>query len=233
MKIELREARKRFGETEVLRGLTLQIEAGQRVGLVGPNGSGKSTLVRLLLGLLSAEGSVRVDGLDPFCGHAQLLPKMGYVPQNPPQWSAPVSEVVATVCGLRGIGEAEVKKLCLRLSLEWDSIQDRPLRNLSGGMKQKLLIALALSSSASLFILDEPTASLDARSRELFFQLYAERARGATLVLCSHRLEEVQKLVDYVLFLCEGRVSFFGEVAAFLSQRSTNIVELISPEVQT
>lgn len=233
MNIELQQVRKSFADTEVLRGISLAIKHGQRVGLVGPNGSGKSTLVRILLGLLRAEGSVRLDGLDPFVDHAKLLPFVGYVPQNAPQLAAPVDEVVATVCGLRGLSTSRVEELCGRLALDLSSIKRRPLRNLSGGMKQKLLIALAFAASASLYILDEPTASLDASSRDLFFKLYAERAQDATLVLCSHRLEEVRQLVDHVLVLSDGNVSFFGPVSEFLSSQSLRIVEVISQEVRT
>lgn len=231
MEIELHDVRKRFGETEVLRGLTLRISSGQRVGLVGPNGSGKSTLVRVLLGLLAAEGKVRLDGRDPFLDHARLLPNIGYVPQTAPNLGTPVSEVVSTVCGLRGIPFDRVKEICTELSLDLDALQKRPLRNLSGGMKQKLLIALALASRASLYILDEPTASLDARSRELFFRMYASHTKDATLLLCSHRLEEVRQLVDHVLVLAEGKSTYFGPVAEFLSQRGVNIVEVLSSEV--
>ena len=231
MEIELQDVRKRFGDTEVLRGLTLRIASGQRVGLVGPNGSGKSTLVRILLGLLAAEGKVRMDGLDPFWDHARLLPKVGYVPQTAPNLGAPVSEVVQTVCGLRGIPFASVQAICDELSLDLHALQNRPLRNLSGGMKQKLLIALALASRASLYILDEPTASLDAPSRELFFRLYAQHAKDQTLLLCSHRLEEVRQLVDHVLVLAEGKSTFFGPVSDFLKQRGVSIVEVLSSEV--
>jgi ABC-type multidrug transport system ATPase subunit len=227
MQIELKDVRKRFGETEVLRGLSLQIKSGQRVGLVGPNGSGKSTLVRLLLGLAKAEGSVRIAGRDPFSDHAELLPQIGYVPQTAPQLGAPVSEVVAAVCGLRGLPVSAVTSLCQELALDLAELRDRPLRNLSGGMKQKLLIALALASRAQLYVLDEPTASLDARSRDRFFRLYAEHAKDATLILCSHRLEEVRHLVDHVLVLAEGRASYFGPVGEFLGRRALSIIEVM------
>ncbi len=227
MEIELRNVRKCFGDTEVLRGLTLRIASGQRVGLVGPNGSGKSTLVRILLGLSAAEGEVRIAGKDPFLDHATLLTQIGYVPQIAPQLGAPVSEVVAAVCELRGISLDAVSALCDELALDLRELHHRPLRNLSGGMKQKLLIALALASQAQLYVLDEPTASLDARSRDRFFRLYAQHASSATLILCSHRLEEVRHLVDHVLVLAEGRASYFGPVQEFLSLRALSIIELM------
>ena len=227
MEIELRNVRKCFGDTEVLRGLNLRIASGQRVGLVGPNGSGKSTLVRLLLGLCAAEGDVRIAGRDPFREHASLLTQIGYVPQIAPQLGAPVSEVVAAVCDLRGIPVDAVSALCEELALDLRELRNRPLRNLSGGMKQKLLIALALASQSQLYVLDEPTASLDARSRDRFFRLYAKHAASATLILCSHRLEEVRHLVDHVLVLAEGRASYFGPVQEFLGERALSIIELV------
>ncbi|MBM4131684.1 ATP-binding cassette domain-containing protein, partial [bacterium] len=97
---------------------------------------------------------------------------------------------------------------------------------LSGGMKQKLLIALALAPESSLLILDEPTASLDAAARQVFYELVSERAGSATLLLCSHRLEEVRHLVDHVVGLEEGRLAFDGPLDVYLGSRSHGVVEV-------
>src|SRR5690606_37970169 len=94
----------------------------------------------------------------------------------------------------------------------------RPFRSLSGGTKQKLLIALALAADASLLILDEPTASLDAGARERFFEQFAALPDTTTLVLCSHRLDEIRPLVAQILQLAEGRVAYDGPADAFLAR---------------
>ena len=113
-----------------------------------------------------------------------------------------------------------VEKLGARLDLDLPSLAGRPFRGLSGGMKQKLLVALALASEPALLILDEPTGSLDARSRERFFGLFEELADDVTVILCSHRLEEVQQLVDHVLVLEEGRLVYDGHASGFLEMNS-------------
>jgi ABC-type multidrug transport system ATPase subunit len=93
-------------------------------------------------------------------------------------------------------------------------------------MRQKLLIAIALSSGATLLVLDEPTGSLDPRSRDRFFELFAELEPDTTLLLCSHRLEEIVPLVDHVLALDEGRVAYHGSAGAFLDARASSVLEL-------
>ena len=104
---------------------------------------------------------------------------------------------------------------------------DKPFQNLSGGMKQKLLIALALATPARLLVMDEPTASLDAGSRERFLELFRERreATGATLILCSHRLEEIRHLVDHVVALREGAVVYDGSAREYLAGRPVSVIE--------
>ena len=226
MRVELRNVRKRFGATEVLRGIDLTIPSGRRVGLVGPNGSGKSTLTRVLMGILGCEGTVHLDGRSPFDDRVALARRLAYVPQVAPQLAATVGEVLQAVARLRGLPPSRVADTASALELELAPISGRPFRALSGGMKQKLLIALALSARASLLILDEPTASLDARARDRFFRLFADAAEGATLLLCSHRLEEVRHLVDHVVLMDEGRVAYDGPAGEFLDQRALCLIEV-------
>jgi ABC-type multidrug transport system ATPase subunit len=208
VQIELRDVHKRFGAVSVLRGIDLSVPVGRRLALIGPNGSGKSTLIRVIMGILSCDGEVRLDGLDPTSKRPELLRRMAYVPQIAPQLVAPVAEVLRAICELRELLPERVIEVAGKLGLDLGlpAIRLRPFRNLSGGMKQKLLIALALAVSPSLLVLDEPTASLDAGSRARFFQLFAALPKETTVVLCSHRLEEVQNLVDHVVSMEEGRI---------------------------
>lgn len=226
MQIEARGLAKRFGEIEALRGLDFSVPAGRRVALVGPNGSGKSTLNRVLLGLLAFEGEVLLDGCSPLADRVEIARRMAYVPQVAPQLAAPVGELVTSLARVRGIRVQAVADATQQLGLELAAVAPRPFRSLSGGMKQKLLIGLALAAQASLLLLDEPTGSLDARSRELLFPLLADLPRETTLVLCSHRLEEVRQLVDHVLVLHEGSLVYDGEAAAFLDATAMGLVEV-------
>lgn len=226
MQIELRDIHKWFGTNHVLRGLRLDVPRGRRIGLIGPNGSGKSTLTRVIMGMLSCEGTVRLDGEEVAAHGSELLRRVAYVPQIAPQLFAPVGEVLRAVCELRGLPRDSIKETADRLGFDVDALAGRPFRNLSGGMKQKLLIAIALSARASLLILDEPTASLDAWARDRFFQLFQEVQQGVTLILCSHRLEEVRHLVDHVVSMQDGAIAYDGAAEGFLSQRALSVIEV-------
>lgn len=233
MQIEARGVTKRFGRVTALDDVGFALAPRSRVALVGPNGSGKSTLNRILMGLVSYEGEVRLGGHCPFRARRQLAHAMAYVPQSPPQLAAPVGEVVAAIARVRGIAADEVARVAAQLELELRALARRPFRSLSGGTKQKLLIALALASRASFLILDEPTGSLDAEARERFFALFSALAPEATLVLCSHRLDEIRPLVDHVLRLDEGRVSYDGPAATFLERCAYAILEVWTDAADT
>lgn len=214
MRVVLRDVSKRFRGVRALDGITLDIASGDRVALVGPNGSGKSTLVRAMMGILRCEGMVRVGDLDPFRHRAGLAAHLAYVPQAVPQLGASVGEVTRAVAALRGLDVEAIQHTAARLSLDLDAVDRRPVRALSGGMKQKLLITLAFVTPVSLLVLDEPTTSLDAETREAFFDLFRERAKAATLVLSSHRLDEVRRLVNRVVALEDGRVVLDAPVSS-------------------
>lgn len=207
MRIELRDVRKQFGGVWALDGVSFDVPSGTRVALVGPNGSGKSTLVRAILGLVHCDG-IRLDGLDPQADREALAARIAYVPQAAPRIGASVGEVVETVARLRGLPSGAIRWVARALALNLDEVSGRPVRALSGGMQQKLMIALALAAPVSLLVMDEPTASLDARSRESFFKVYAELATPSTLLLSSHRVDEVDRLVGRVVGLENGRVAF-------------------------
>jgi ABC-type multidrug transport system ATPase subunit len=226
VRVELEQVGKRFGRTVALRDVTVALPSGARTALIGPNGSGKTTLTRVLMGMVAAEGVVRLDGQPAFVARARLARRLAYVPQVAPQMAATVGEVVRAVAEVRGLEEAAIAALAARLDLDLAAVRTRQFRGLSGGMKQKLLLALAFAAPASLLVLDEPTASLDARARARFFELAAERAAGATTILCSHRLDEIRHLVDHVVALDEGRVVYDGPAAAYLAAQTTSVLEL-------
>jgi ABC-type multidrug transport system ATPase subunit len=218
MRIEALGVTRRYGRLTALDGVSFELAPSSRVALVGPNGSGKSTLNRILMGLIACEGSVRIDGRCPFRERVSLARELAYVPQIAPQLAAPVGEIVRAIVRVRALEPDALTRVTRDLDLELAPIASRPFRSLSGGTKQKLLIALALASGASLLILDEPTGSLDARARERFFTLFDGLAPEVTLVLCSHRLDEIRPLVDHVLRLDDGRVAYDGPAGAFLDR---------------
>lgn len=204
--IVIEDVSKSFGKLSVLRNVDFHIERGERVAFVGANGSGKTTLVRAILGLVRVSGVIRVDGIDVAREPERALAKMVYIPQIAPPLEAPVAEVVRAFSLLRGRSPHGVAQRTERLGLNLSSIEGSRFRDLSGGMKQKLLAALALSAEAQVMLCDEPTANLDAAARESFFEQISEGPTGRVVILCSHRTEEVDKLVDRVIELEDGRV---------------------------
>jgi len=214
MRVELNDVSKHFGGVRALDGVSLHIASGERVALVGPNGSGKSTLVRAVMGMLRCRGSVRLDGEDPFLHRTRLAARLAYVPQTSPQLGATVSEVTRASAALRGLDPSRIHEVAGELDLDLGALARRPVRELSGGMRQKLLIALALVAPASLLIMDEPTASLDREARQTFYRIFNERTAGATLLLCSHRLDDLHHLVDRVVVMEGGGVTMDASVTA-------------------
>jgi ABC-2 type transport system ATP-binding protein len=218
MRIEAEQLGRRFAAVQALRALCFRIESGRRVALIGPNGSGKSTLNRILMGLLRHDGWLRLDGCDPLTEQSRIAPRIAYVPQIAPQLAAPVRDVIGAVAQVRALPVQRVIELGHDLDLDMEAIARRPFRALSGGMKQKLLIALALAARARLLILDEPTGSLDPPARERFHALFEQHVQDATLLLCSHRLDEIRPLVDHVLLLQDGSLAYQGSLDAFVQR---------------
>lgn len=226
MRVELQAIGKRFGRVAALRDVTLALPAGSRTALVGPNGSGKSTLVRVLMGMLSATGEVLVDGQVVGDDRRGLAPRIAYVPQIAPRLAAPVRDVVLAVAGLRGRSFADVATIACELGVDLAELVRRPFRALSGGQRQKILAALALAAGAELLLLDEPTASMDPQSRMAFFRLVERLPASTTVLLCSHRLEEIRRLVDRVVVMADGSVAFEGDAGAYLGEHAEAVVEV-------
>jgi ABC-2 type transport system ATP-binding protein len=221
---------KSFGVVKALDDVCLRIEPGQRVGFVGANGSGKTTLMRAMLGLVRVEGHVSLGGIDVARQPELALRAVAYIPQVAPPIEAPVREVVRAIAALRAIDEGAVRTRALRLGLELDGVGGTRFRDLSGGMRQKLLAALALAAEAQILVCDEPTANLDRAARGSFFEQVAARGKSAITVLCSHRVEEIEQLVDRVIELDAGRIARDGttkEVLAQLGESETPLLRLV------
>lgn len=203
--IALNGVSKVFRRTPVLDELSLRLEAGDRVALIGSNGAGKTTLIRCLLGQYEHRGTISVDGHDPRRHRRAVLSRIGFVPQTAPPLKMPVGELVHFCSGLSGIERSRVEILGTRLDLDFNELARRPFVKLSGGQKQKILIALALARDPDLVIMDEPTANLDPQARKIFYDLLAARG-DKPMLISSHRLEEVAAMVNRVVELDRGRV---------------------------
>ena len=224
MRVEARSVRKRFGKVEALRGVDFTIASGGKVGLIGPNASGKSTLIRIILGLLRCEGELLLDGESR--RSIEQSDRIAYVPQIAPKFGASVREVIKAITQVRELPPERVVACGREVGIDLRAVERQAFRNLSGGAKQKTLLSLALASEATLYVLDEPTASLDTQSRGDLFRLLSERTADATLILCSHRLEEIRTLVDQVMVLEEGRLAYFGPTEDYLDRMTLSTIDV-------
>lgn len=211
--IRLHNVAKTFRRARVLDGISLDIGLGERVALIGSNGAGKTTLIRCLLGEYTHDGEVSVADRDPRSHRTAVLGSIGFVPQLPPPLKMPVGQLIDFSASLCGTDPRRIHAIAKRLGLDFEVVLGRQFVRLSGGMKQKLLIAIALGREAKVLIMDEPAANLDPEARKIFFELLAERQDDTTMIISSHRLNEVSTLVNRVIELDMGKVVLDDRVA--------------------
>lgn len=227
--IEFLRVTKRFGATEVLRGVDLRVEPGRVMGLVGPNGAGKTTLIKLLLQLAHVtSGEIRVNEVHVTDGDAYRA-GIGYMPQIarfPDNLTA--AELFAMLRDLRGPTVPIDDELVVRLGLT--EHLDKPLRVLSGGTRQKVNACLALLFRPSVLVLDEPTAGLDPLSSAVLKdKIIVRRAEGATVLVTSHIMSELEELCDDVAFLLDGVVRYVGPIRELTAMtRQANLERAIA-----
>lgn len=204
--IDVQGVTKRFGRVLAVDGVSLSIAQGERVALVGPNGSGKTTLLRAILGLVRVEGRVLIGGVDVARSPERALASVAYIPQIAPPLDATVADVVSVWSTLRSRPEEAVSLRAARLGLDLGRWRASRFRDLSGGMKQKLLASMGLACDAPVLACDEPTANLDEASRAAFFEQVRARPAGSIVLLCSHRADELANMVTRIVELRDGRV---------------------------
>lgn len=196
----------RFGRSTVVDSVSLEIPAGDSVALWGANGAGKTTLIRSVLGLVRYEGSIAVGGFDARRSGKQARMLIGYVPQELGFYDElRVGEAVGFFARLKGLAAPDRAGVLAAVGLEG---HDRKrICELSGGMKQRLALAIALLGDPPILVLDEVTASLDACGREEFVALLSRLSgSGRTMLFASHRLDEVTALARRVIVLEKGRM---------------------------
>ncbi|MGV0675447.1 ABC transporter ATP-binding protein [Mycolicibacterium fortuitum] len=223
--IEIRGLAKSFGRTKALDGLNLTVSPGDITGFLGPNGAGKSTTIRVLLGLLRADGgTVRLLGGDPWRDAVALHRRIAYVPGDVTLWpNLTGMQAIDFLCRLRGNGVDTRRRDELIERFELDP--HKKARTYSKGNRQKVAIIAAFSCHSELYILDEPTSGLDPLMERAFQQCVAEVARrGAAVLLSSHILAEVEKLCDNVTIIRSGRTVRSGTLAELRHLMRTKVV---------
>jgi ABC-2 type transport system ATP-binding protein len=221
---------KRFGSTTALDGLDLTVATGEVHGFLGPNGAGKSTTIRVLLGLLHADGgSARLFGGDPWRQAAELHRRLAYVPGDVTLWpNLSGGEIIDLLGHLRGGADAKRRaELIERFELD----PTKKGRAYSKGNRQKVALVAALSADVELLLLDEPTSGLDPLMESVFEDCVDEfKDEGHTVLLSSHILAEVERLCDRVSIIRAGRAVESGTLAELRHLTRTSVsAELSAP----
>jgi ABC-2 type transport system ATP-binding protein len=210
-----------------LRALNFEVHGGEIFGLLGPNGSGKTTTIKLLLGLLfPTEGEATV--FDQAAADVRKNERIGYLPEESYLYRFLNAEETLDFYGRLfsldpAVRRKRAQELIDRVGLKAD--RKRPLREYSKGMRQRIGLAQALINDPELVILDEPTSGLDPLGARWMKDLISDlRRQGKTVIMCSHRLEDVQDICDRIAILSEGELQAYGSVKELL--QDTNRVEL-------
>lgn len=204
---------KNFGRTRALDGLELRVGTGEVHGFLGPNGAGKSTTLRVLLGLIRpSSGTVRVFGLDPWAEAVRIHRDIAYVPGDVSLWpNLSGGEVIDLLTGLRGGSDDRLRR---ELIAEFEFDPRRKARTYSKGNRQKVALIAAFARPARLYLLDEPTSGLDPLMDSVFRRhIHRVSADGATVLLSSHILSEVEQLCARVTIIRSGRAVEAGSLA--------------------
>ena len=219
---------------EALKGVSLAIEEGEILALLGPNGAGKTTLISAICGItVPTSGRITVGGHDAVTDFRRSRKLVGLVPQE--VTLEPFATVLNTVRFTRGLfgkrrDDAYLEKVLRQLSL-WDK-RDTQTRELSGGMKRRVLIAKALSHQPRILFLDEPTAGVDVELRKSMWEVVDElRAAGTTIILTTHYIEEAEAIADRIAVINDGQILLVEDKAKLMRRMGQKqmTIELQAP----
>lgn len=220
--VDLRGLRKRYGDVEAVAGIELSIPSNQVFGLLGPNGAGKTTTLRMLCGLVRPdEGEIRILGHE--LTRAWAADAIGLCPQDLVIWEGlTLAEQLRYVAAIHDV-PSDVARRRAAVALHDLGLEDRAhhlASTLSGGMKRRLNIALALMHDPAILVLDEPQAGLDPQSRLLVRDFIRSIAGSRTVILTTHDMEEADKVSSRVAIIDHGRILADGSPDALKAERS-------------
>ena len=233
--VQIEDLTKRYDDGKLaLKNLSVEFMRGEIIALLGPNGAGKTSLISIICGLTTiSDGLVTVDGFDIQSDYREARSLIGLVPQE--LMLEPFETVMGTVSLSRGLfGQAPnheyVEGLLSRLSL-WEK-RDSPIRELSGGMKRRVLIAKALSHEPKILFLDEPTAGVDVDLRRDMWRLVKDlQAEGVTVILTTHYIEEAEEIADRIAVINEGQILLVEDKSVLMNRlgKKELLIELSEP----
>jgi ABC-2 type transport system ATP-binding protein len=217
-----------FGNRQVIKDLSFEVHPGEVFGFLGSNGSGETTTIRALLGIYQpTSGTLLVNGrrFSP-----QMSRELGYLPEERGLYKKEsVLDTMLYFGQLKGLSRQEAREWSLHYleRVELGHTASMPLDKLSGGMQQKVQLGVTMMHHPKLLILDEPTKGFDPVNRRLLMEMVEERvADGATVVLVTHQMEEVERLCQRIVLLKDGQRRLYGEVTEIKRQFGSDVVEV-------
>ncbi len=217
---------KRFKRTAALHDASFRVEKGSMAGLIGPNGSGKTTSLKLMLGLLRRDsGEIEILGHDPWMEGEVVRAFTGFLPESPiyPR-NIRVSQLLGHVARLKYASRFDVSRIARLVGIE--RYMEHQVSALSRGYLQRLGLAIALLGDPEILLLDEPTANLDPKARIEILRLVSilKRDLGATIIISSHILPELQQVIDSAILIARGKVVDYGSIDYLASKYGARIV---------
>jgi ABC-2 type transport system ATP-binding protein len=205
--IKIDNVTKKFGEHISLDSISCEFKTNDYIALMGANGAGKTTLIRSMLGYYHIDsGSILINGLDPIKDRVKVLKDISFVPQLPPPIKLNISELMHYVSVSADIDKELITHYANEMKLDIKTNLNKSFFKLSGGMKQKLLIAISLAKKSNIMIYDEPTANLDPQARDDFYRLLKQDNGEKVLLFVTHRLEEVKSIVNKEIYMDLGKI---------------------------
>ncbi len=227
MMIETFNLGKRYGKHAVLEDVTFAADRGEVLALLGSNGAGKTTLLKCLLGLARCSGVARIGGRDVQRDGKEARRLAGYLPQTPvfPSYLT-AGDALEFYADLRGLKGEDIDARLAQVGLT--PFEHKPVSALSGGMRQRLGLAVALLGDPKVLLMDEPVANLDPEGRQLFAELISSlRAQGRTVLMSTHVLQLLEDVADRALVLADGKVAYDGDMAGLLAHGAPRSAEEI------
>ena len=198
---------KKFGSHVSLDSVNCEFNKNESIALMGANGAGKTTLIRSILGYYHPnDGEVLINGLNPIKERVKVLENISFVPQLPPPIKLSLDELMQYISIGAKVDRDLIMHYANEMKLDVSANINKSFFKLSGGMKQKMLIAISLAKKSDIIIYDEPTANLDPIARDDFYRLLKQNEEEKVLLFVTHRLEEVKDLVNRQIYMDLGKI---------------------------
>ena len=205
--IQVKNLTKKFSSHISLDNVNIEFNKNEYIALMGPNGAGKTTLIRSILGYYHPDnGEVLINALNPIKERTKVLEHISFVPQLPPPIKLSLNELMQYIEASSNVDKELITYYANEMKLNIKENLNKSFFKLSGGMKQKMLIAISLAKKSNIIIYDEPTANLDPKARDDFYRLLKQNEDDKILLFVTHRLDEVKEIVNRQIYMDLGKI---------------------------